>query len=60
MIRCDKPMKRSKERCYSQDGIRWECANDCEHCICALQKKRDGTWVHLYFLAHTKKEAADV
>lgn len=47
MIRCDEPMKKSKEKCYAQENVRWVCAKDCEHCVCAMFKKTDGTWEHL-------------
>lgn len=46
MIKCDEAMRRSKERCYLQEHVRWECKHDCEHCHCALHKNKDGTWEH--------------
>ena len=46
MIKCDKAMRRSKERCYIREGVHWYCNGDCENCHCALHKKPDGTWEH--------------
>lgn len=46
MIKCDEAMKRSKERCYSQEKVRWRCTKNCDSCHCALYKRDDGTWEH--------------
>ena len=46
MIRCDKAMKRSKERCKASLETMWKCTHECAHCICGLRKKEDGTWAH--------------
>ena len=44
--RCDKPMRRSKERGFMASGRRWRCTEDCSSCICCLEKRYDGTWEH--------------
>lgn len=46
MIKCDEAMRRSKERCYIQEGVRWRCTHNCDGCHCALHKRSDGTWEH--------------
>lgn len=56
MIKCDKAMRRSKERCLTPFYTRWKCDGDCDSCPCALHKKGDGTWEHKKIeWAHTKK-----
>ena len=44
--KCDKAMRRSKERCYIASGRRWRCTEDCSSCICCMEKRYDGTWEH--------------
>ena len=59
MIKCDESMKRSKERCYSQENVRWTCTLVCDSCPCALHKRQDGTWEHTpmrYGHSHGKGE----
>ena len=46
MIKCDKAMRRSKQRCLTPFYTRWKCDGDCGPCPCALHKKADGTWEH--------------
>lgn len=50
-VRCDEPMKRSKEKCLrrTETGMtyRWKCTGKCEECICCLIKQDDGTWLHV-------------
>ena len=46
MIKCDEPMRRSKEQCYIREGVKWTCDLRCDECHCALHKKPDGTWEH--------------
>lgn len=40
--RCDKPMRRSKERCYIYAGTHWKCTKDCKNCMCAIFKDEYG------------------
>ena len=51
MIRCDEPMRRSKERAsrhaYKQYGIpNWRCDKNCERCICGMTINLKGEWEH--------------
>lgn len=46
MIRCDEPMKRSKEKPVPYIGTPWRCTGQCATCICGLHKNDDGTWEH--------------
>lgn len=47
--RCDKAMKRSKERCFipSIGRERWRCTGECRSCICCLETLEDGTERHV-------------
>lgn len=45
-IRCDVPMRKSKERCRRPSGKRWRCDKECRKCICCLIKSADGTERH--------------
>lgn len=57
MIKCDKAMRRSKERGYVREGVPWRCDLRCDDCHCALHKRDDGTWEHRKISwAHVKKE----
>lgn len=49
MIRCDEPMKRSKESAAERNQIanQWRCSGDCYRCICGLRKNPNGTWSHI-------------
>lgn len=44
--RCDEPMRRSKERCYTPSRRKWRCTEQCNNCVCCLEKRYDGTWEH--------------
>lgn len=49
MIKCDEPMRRSKERAkvaYDIGADDWKCKGKCDSCICAMHKNEDGTWTH--------------
>lgn len=46
--RCDIPMRRSKEKCMTLNGNRWECHKNCDGCFCVIYKYNDGTEEHLY------------
>lgn len=50
-VRCDEPMRRSKEKCDRLTPMklryRWKCTSKCEECVCGLIKQEDGTWVHV-------------
>jgi hypothetical protein len=53
-MRCDKSMRRSKERCLTPQREPWRCDKKCESCHCALFQKDDGTEYHLKVsLAHS-------
>lgn len=45
--RCDKAMRRSKERCYTPFHRRWRCNADCRSCVCCIVTEPDGTEKHL-------------
>ena len=58
-IRCDKSMRRSKERAVNESwaiyGIpKWRCTGDCAKCICGMKQDIKGVWEHNSF--ETKKE----
>lgn len=44
--KCDKAMRRSKERGLTPLYTRWRCTGDCTSCICALVKQEDGIFIH--------------
>jgi len=44
--RCDIPMRRSKEKCYTRYNKPWRCTKDCKNCICCLEKHKDGSESH--------------
>jgi hypothetical protein len=44
--RCDEPMRKSKERCYTNKGHRWRCTGECRTCICCLEMMPDGRERH--------------
>lgn len=49
MIKCDEPMKRSKERAtpfWEMRSVKWECNGRCEQCVCGMKKNKDGNWIH--------------
>lgn len=45
--RCDEPMRRSKEKCYTPRLRKWRCTEDCRNCICCIQKDENGTESHV-------------
>ena len=45
-VRCDKSMRRSKERARN-----WECTKECCKCICGIVKDANGNE------SHVKREA---
>lgn len=48
-IRCDEPMRRSKEhtRSWTVYGIpKWRCTGECERCICGMKQDDKGIWEH--------------
>lgn len=52
--RCDKAMRRSKERCYqpmifSSERRKWKCTEDCRNCICAIVREDNGIEHHVRF-----------
>ena len=52
MIRCDEPMRRSKERAVNESwgvyGIpKWKCTGKCSQCICGLVMDSFGVWSHV-------------
>lgn len=54
-IRCDEPMRRSKEKARVINtqivgGIsvpKWKCTGDCYNCICGIVTTEDGTESHV-------------
>ena len=49
-VRCDKAMRRSKERTreLTEFGVpRWRCTGDCGSCICGIIRHKDGTESHI-------------
>ena len=56
-VRCDEPMKKSKERTGS-----WKCMGDCRRCICGITKPigyRD-EWHNSIDSAKGKKDISDL
>ena len=45
--RCDEPMRRSKEKCWTKDNKRWKCTGDCKNCVCCIAKDANGDEAHL-------------
>ena len=46
MVRCDKAMRRSKEKPVPYIGEPWRCTGQCKTCVCGLHQNDDGTWSH--------------
>ena len=46
MIRCDKQMRRSKERCITPSRTPWRCTLMCRGCPCAIIKEQNGEERH--------------
>ena len=47
MIRCDKSMRKSKERCLNRYFTKWKCTGECRECICAIVKEESGEEHHV-------------
>lgn len=45
--RCDKAMRRSKERCNTPYYTRWKCKGECRTCICCIVKDENGDERHV-------------
>ena len=45
--RCDKPMRKSKERCNTPYYTRWKCKAKCDECICCIEKDENGMERHV-------------
>ena len=45
-IRCDMPMRRSKERCITPSRTPWRCTMMCRDCPCAIIKEQSGEERH--------------
>ena len=45
--RCDEPMKRSKEKCYTPFRMKWKCTGECRSCICCIVKDNYGGERHI-------------
>lgn len=45
--RCDKPMRKSKERCYVRSGVHWTCTGECNTCICCIKMDEYGNESHV-------------
>lgn len=44
--KCDKAMRRSKERGLTPFYTRWRCTGDCRNCVCSMVKQVDGIYIH--------------
>jgi hypothetical protein len=44
--RCDKSMRRSKEKGYKLTGQHWKCPGDCRGCVCCIEKDQEGNERH--------------
>ena len=47
MIRCDIPMRRSKERCVTPRRTPWRCTLMCRDCPCAIIKEQNEEERHI-------------
>lgn len=47
--RCDKPMRRSKEKCLTRSGEHWKCPGDCRGCLCCIEQDEDGNERHAHY-----------
>ena len=45
--RCDEPMRRSKEQCYTRSGVHWRCTKQCKTCMCCIEKEYNGDESHV-------------
>ena len=51
-LRCDRSMRRSKERGRNIYGIRWKCPGDCRRCFCCIEQDQDGNERHRPYSRH--------
>jgi hypothetical protein len=52
-VRCDKAMRRSKERVREIKGLslpKWKCTKDCANCICGIIRDKSGNEHHVNLL----------
>lgn len=47
--RCDIPMRRSKERCWTPFDKRWRCTGDCTNCLCCIYMDENGNEHHVSY-----------
>lgn len=47
--RCDEPMRRSKEKCYTPFHTDWHCTGDCMNCICCIWTDENGQDSHIIY-----------
>ena len=45
--RCDKSMRKSKERCYTPYFKKWKCTEECLNCICCIVTSPTGDESHV-------------
>lgn len=47
--RCDKPMRKSKERAFlpGDNRIHWRCTENCKECICCIETDENGNEKHV-------------
>lgn len=45
--RCDKQMRRSKEKCVTPYRKPWKCTGECKACICCIVKDEYGGERHI-------------
>ena len=50
--RCDKAMRRSKEKGFTPYYKKWKCTGECKNCICCLERIEDGTERHFPYRRH--------
>lgn len=50
-LRCDEPMRRSKERCQTRMGdgkvYPWQCSGECTTCFCCIVMDEQGNEKHI-------------
>lgn len=44
--RCDRSMRRSKEKGYIRTGAHWKCPGNCRGCFCCIEQDQDGNERH--------------
>lgn len=45
--RCDKSMRRSKEKCTTPGRYPWRCTEDCRNCFCCIYMDENGNESHV-------------